>query len=139
MKFFTLPSGALDELFDKEEEEDDNDEGDVDQEGEEEEEQEELDAYGNPKQSADSSFPSKDYPAGSSVGITRQSGKSKRKQLGKKDLKEDGVRVITLKLDNLFQLSEDDSEKSPKGSKGSSGDIFSQILDQFMVSIIILS
>ena len=57
VKFFTLPSGALDELFDKEEEEDDNDEGDVDQEGEEEEEQEELDAYGNPKQSADSSFP----------------------------------------------------------------------------------
>ena len=66
----------------------------------------------------------KDYPAGSSVGITRQSGKSKRKQLGKKDLKEDGVRVITLKLDNLFQLSEDDSEKSPKGSKGSSGGHF---------------
>ena len=51
-------------------------------------------------------------------------------------MKEKEVRVITLKLDDLFQgESEDQSqdEESHKGSKGSSGDIFSKILNHFMV------
>ena len=146
VKFFTLSPDELDELF---EEDDVDGDGAFSLKGERSEEEEEVegdeeelevDAYGNPKQSAKSLSVTKDYPAGSSIGGSRSgSGTSKRKLQKKSRFRgDDEVKVITLKLDSLFQLSDEDDEdkKSPKGAKGGSGDILSAILDQFMVSIV---
>ena len=155
MKFFTLPPSMLEDLLDEVGE----DEGDEKEEVksakekgdnvEEEEGEEEVDAYGNPKpkQSTKSSSLNKDYPGGSSVGVSSrsselESGGKKKKSQSRKGFKDDGVKVITIKLDSLFQLSDndddgEDGDESGKSAKSSSGNVLSKILDQIMVSVVV--
>ena len=122
----------------EEEEEDDTEDKAVGLEEEEElGEQKELDADGNPKQPAESPSSSRDYPVGSRVGHGGES--TRKKPRSKKGTKDGGVKVFTIKLDNLLQLSgaevDDGEEVSGGEDKSSSGNIFSRILDHIMVSI----
>lgn len=102
--------------------------------------QKELDANGNPKQPADSPSLTGDFPAGSRVSVNSHGGKStSKKSRSKKGTKDGGVKVFTINLDNLLQLSDaedDDGEASSSGGKkSSSGNIYSKILDHIMVSV----
>ena len=141
MKFFSLPHDMLDDLVEEEEEEeDDTEDKAVGLEEGEEGEQIELDAYGNPKHSTESPSLSRDYPAGSSVGVSSySSGSSSRKSQSKKGSKDNGIKVITIKLDSLLQLSdgedEEGEESNGRGEKSSLRNIFSKVLDHIMVSI----
>ena len=147
MKFFSLPPDMLDDLLEEvgeeEEEKDDNTEDKavgLEEEEEKVEEQKELDEYGNPMQPSESPTLSRDYPAGSSVSVSSHDSEStSKKSRSKKGTKDSEVKVFTIKLDSLLQLSgaeDDDSEESSGGAeKSSSGNIFSKILDHIMVSV----
>ena len=138
MKVFTLPYDKLHNFIGDEDEEDDLDDEEEDFDGEDGD-GEELDAYGNPKEStadsaASSSYPDKDLPTGSSVGLGGGShgSKSSRKK-GKRENSE--VTVFHFTLDSLFGRSEEDgdSESTSKSSRGKVS--FSSLFEQLLVSI----
>lgn len=149
IKVYTVPSDMLEELFDEGEDIDldevvsrfDRDREELDGEGEGEEE---LDAFGKPKVSA-SEVPqqklSKDYPArtsaqtgsGNDRGGGGGVGSGKFGKKGKKGGSDSEVRVITLNLGDFLNLDEEDesSKDSPRGT----GNLFSTLFDQIMVSV----
>ena len=150
IKVYTVPSDMLEELFDEGEDIDldevvsrfdrDREELDEDEDGEGEEE---LDAFGKPKASASEVSQqklSKDYPARTSArtssGNDRSGGGEGSGKFGKKGKKggsDSEVRVITLNLGDFLNLDEEDesSKDSPRGT----GNLFSTLFDQIMVSV----
>ena len=143
VKLFTVTPNMLEDLLDEVGEDDELDEEreveEEEKEDEEEGEEGEVDAYGNSKQSESPLY--EDLPAGSSAASSSSSSSSLKKQLQKKKGKGDSeIKVITVKLDSLFGLSDssdDEGGEASKGAKGSSASIFSTILNHFMVRSIL--
>ena len=145
IKFYTVPSDMLEELFDEGEDIDldevvsgfDRDEEDLDEDGEGEGE---LDAFGKPKVS-DAKAPqqqlSRDYPAGSSTrtssGNKRGGGSVGSGKFGQKGKKGDSeVKVFTINLGDIINF---DDDKDDESSEDSPKRMFSTFFDQIMVGV----
>ena len=139
MKVFTLPYNKLHNFIgDEEDEEDDLDDEDEDFD-EEDGDGEELDAYGNPKEStadsvASSSYPDKDLPAGSSMGLGGGSHSSKNgRRKGKRGNSE--VKVLYFTTESLFGQSEEDGDGESTSKSSREKVSFSSLFEQLLVSI----